>query len=115
LAAGGFVLALGGGGARGLAHLGVIQVLQANRVPIAGMVGTSMGAVVAALVGAGGDPALLERLAAAFPWPDLLDLSLSGLGFVGGDKALEVLELLCKGKTFVELDPPVWVVAADLG
>jgi len=114
LAADGFVLALGGGGARGLAHLGVIEVLQANRLPIAGMVGTSMGAVVAALVGAGGDPALLEKLAAVFPWPDLLDLSLSGLGFVGGDKALEVLELLCKGKTFAELVPPVWVVATDL-
>ncbi|MGQ9780240.1 MAG: patatin-like phospholipase family protein [Bacillota bacterium] len=111
---GGLILALGGGGARGFAHLGVLEVLAANGIPVAGMVGTSMGAVVAALVGAGTSLAYLEKLAINFPWTELLDLNLSGLGLVEGDKILAVLELLCKGKSFAELSPPVWVVATDL-
>ncbi|MFQ5653800.1 MAG: patatin-like phospholipase family protein [Planctomycetota bacterium] len=42
------VLALGGGGSRGLAHLGVLKVLEEERIPIAGIVGTSVGAIVGA-------------------------------------------------------------------
>lgn len=42
------VLALGGGGSRGLAHLGVLQVLEEHDIPIAGVVGTSVGAIVGA-------------------------------------------------------------------
>ncbi len=45
----GVVLALGGGGARGLAHLGVLEVIERAGVPVAGVVGTSAGAVVGAM------------------------------------------------------------------
>lgn len=45
----GYVLALGGGGARGLAHIGVLKVLQREGVPISAIAGTSMGAVVGAM------------------------------------------------------------------
>ncbi len=44
----GFILALGGGGARGFAHVGVFQVLQTRGVPVKGVVGTSAGAVAGA-------------------------------------------------------------------
>ncbi|MGE5551112.1 MAG: patatin-like phospholipase family protein [Bacteroidota bacterium] len=114
VAAQGLVLALGGGGARGLAHLGVLQVLTKARVPLAGLVGTSMGAVVAALYGVGTDLKRLEEFTVAFPWEELLDLSFKGLGFSGGERAFTMLELLTKGRTFAELTLPVWVVATDL-
>lgn len=110
----GLILALGGGGARGLAHLGVLQVLTERGVPLAGMVGTSMGAVVAALHSAGADLRRLADLADCFPWEHLLDLSLKSLGLTSGERILAVLELLTKNKTFAELAPPVWVVATDL-
>lgn len=108
------VLALGGGGARGLAHLGVIQVFTEQRVPIAGIVGTSIGAVVASLYGAGTDLYRLVDLAIAFPWRNLLDLNLPRFGLVSGDRMQSALEVLLKRKTFQELSLPVWAVATDL-
>jgi NTE family protein len=45
----GFVLALGGGGARGLAHIGVLKVLQSEGVEIGAIAGTSMGSVIGAM------------------------------------------------------------------
>jgi len=45
----GIVLALGGGGARGLAHIGVIEVLEREHIPIRAVVGTSIGAEIGAL------------------------------------------------------------------
>ncbi len=49
---GGIVLALGGG-ARGVAHLGVLEVLERERIPVAGLAGTSMGGLLGALWAAG--------------------------------------------------------------
>ncbi len=48
-ARGGVVLVLSGGGTRGLAHIGVIEVLKEKGIPIAGIVGTSMGAIIGGL------------------------------------------------------------------
>ena len=62
------VWALGGGGARGLAHLGVLKVLEEEKIPISGLVGTSMGAVVAAIYAAGGW--IISRVATA-SWEQL--------------------------------------------
>lgn len=114
LAGNGLILALGGGGARGLAHLGVLQVLRRNKVPLAGLVGTSMGSVVAAVYAAGSDLERLEDFVLAFPWRELLDVGLPRFGLVDGEKALAALDLLTKGKSFDQLDLPVWVVATDL-
>ncbi len=110
----GIILALGGGGVRGLAHFGVLEVLAGARVPIAGIVGTSMGAVAAAVYGAGTSPVRLAELVTVFPWESILDLGLPHLGLAGGEKIQTALELLTKGKSFADLVPPVWVVATDL-
>ncbi len=69
---GGVVLALGGGGARGLAHIGVLQVLEEAEIPVAAIAGTSAGAVVGAMwLALGGSRAVLARweefLASDFP------------------------------------------------
>ncbi|MBC6697446.1 patatin-like phospholipase family protein [Hymenobacter puniceus] len=55
-------LVLSGGGAKGLAHVGVLKVLEKNRIPIDYIVGTSMGAIVGAMYAAGYSPAEIEEI-----------------------------------------------------
>jgi len=63
-------LALGGGGARGAAHVGVLRVLDELRIPIDCVAGTSMGALVGATFAAGTPPAELEREMLAIKWEE---------------------------------------------
>jgi NTE family protein len=64
-------LALSGGGARGLAHVGVLKVLEELRVPIDCIAGTSMGALVGGLYAAGYSPEEIEEQLAAVDWADM--------------------------------------------
>ena len=61
-------LVLSGGGARGIAHIGVLKVLEEMRVPIHCIAGTSMGAIVGGLYAAGSSPEELEKLVTGIPW-----------------------------------------------
>jgi NTE family protein len=65
-------LVLSGGGARGLAHIGVLQVLEQARIPIDVAVGTSMGAIVAGAYACGTAPQEMERRVLAADWDALL-------------------------------------------
>ena len=64
-------LVLGGGGARGAAHIGVLEVLEQLRVPVDCVAGTSMGALVAGAWASGLDPATMRREMAAADWKDM--------------------------------------------
>ncbi|OSZ73083.1 patatin-like phospholipase family protein [Hydrogenophaga sp. IBVHS1] len=66
-------LVLSGGGARGFAHVGVIKALEAARVPVDVIVGTSMGAIVGGLYASGMSADELEREIQAVEWGDLFD------------------------------------------
>ena len=75
-------LVLGGGGARGAAHIGVLKELERLQVPIDAIAGTSMGAVVGGLYATGVDAGELEQLVSSLDWvaalsdsPDRKDLS----------------------------------------
>lgn len=65
-------LVLGGGGARGAAHAGVLKVLEANHVPIDFIVGTSMGSIVGGLYAAGYSPEEIEDLFKEIDWNEML-------------------------------------------
>jgi len=65
-------LVLGGGGARGAAHIGVLRELERRRVPIDAIAGTSMGAVVGGLYASGMSPDELEDLVVTLDWVDAL-------------------------------------------
>ena len=65
-------LVLGGGGARGAAHIGVLKELERHRIPIDAIAGTSMGAVVGGLYASGKSPAELEAIVASLDWVDAL-------------------------------------------
>jgi NTE family protein len=64
-------LALSGGGARGIAHIGVLKVLEELRVPVHCITGTSMGSIVGASFAAGGTPAKLEELVLKTDWDNV--------------------------------------------
>jgi NTE family protein len=64
-------LALSGGGARGIAHIGVLEVLQENHIPIKFVAGTSMGAIIGGLYCAGYSPEELHRLVLSVDWNSL--------------------------------------------
>jgi len=63
-------LVLGGGGARGAAHIGVLRELERLRIPIDAIAGTSMGAVVGSLYASGKTPDELEELVLSIDWAD---------------------------------------------
>lgn len=65
-------LVLSGGGARGFAHVGVLKVLEENRIPVDYISGASMGALVGALYATGRTTAEMERIAAELDWDELL-------------------------------------------
>jgi NTE family protein len=83
-------LVLSGGGARGFAHIGVLRVLEANRVSVDALAGTSMGAIIAALYAHGYRSDDLQELANSISWRDVIDLSLAG-GVLKGEKLQQLL------------------------
>lgn len=112
-------VALSSGGAKGLAHIGVIQVLEENGVPVDAVAGTSMGAYVGAMWASGLNGKELEALAATVVarrdlW-SLVDPTLPPRrGFVGGRKILARLQDTLGRKTFDELAKPFLCVATEL-
>lgn len=111
-------LALSGGGARGLAHIGVLKVLEREEIPIDFLAGTSMGGVIAAGYAAGLDAAYLEQEALRMSrWRSLLplvDRSLPGLGLVKGERVRDYLVSHIGETTFDQLRIPLALVAVDL-
>lgn len=65
-------LVLSGGGARGFAHIGVLKVLEENRIPVDYIAGASMGGLVGALYSTGRTPTEMERLIETLDWDTLL-------------------------------------------
>lgn len=107
-------LALGSGGARGLAHIGVIKVLKENNIPIDFISGSSMGSLIGALVANNNDLDMIEKLAVTLKRKHWLDLSVPKLGFVTGDKVKELIRILTHGKNIEDLPIPLAIVATDI-
>lgn len=109
-------LALGSGGFRGFAHIGVIQVLQENNIPIDYISGASIGALVGAYFSIHSDLDLLEQeivMNNKEKLPTLLDLGFRG-GFVSGRKFEIFLERMLGKKNFTDCCLPLKIVATDL-
>lgn len=107
-------LALGSGGARGFAHLGVIKALKDAGIPIHLIAGSSMGALVASFYGAGIDMDRLYKLSSAFKRKYFLDFTVPKMGFISGKKVKEFIKVFTHGKNIEELSIPIGIVATDL-
>ena len=107
-------VALGSGAARGLANLGVLQVLHEEGIPIDLVTGTSAGAVIACLYAAGSDLKLLGEMVEQLDWGDLTSWTLQRRGLVSNEKLHAMLRVLTRDANFEDLDIPAAVVATDL-
>ncbi|MFC7321453.1 patatin-like phospholipase family protein [Halobacillus campisalis] len=107
-------LALGSGGARGFAHLGVLKVLHENQIPVHMIAGSSMGALVGSLYAAGQKIDDLYKLAFTFKRKYYLDFTVPKMGFVQGRRIKEYIRLFTFGKTIEDFTIPMSIVATDL-
>ena len=111
-------LALGGGAARGLAHIGVLQVLQKEGIAIDMIAGASAGAAIGAIYAQGKDISLIRNLAIDLDWKklaSLVDLALPKTGFIEGRRIRDLLRTIIGGDiTFGDLRIPLACVATDI-
>ena len=109
-------LALSGGGARGLAHIGVIKTLVKNNVPIDIISGTSIGALVGGLYAATKNINILEEIALTNNWKEIFNLffdpGFKG-GLITGNKIINLIEKYTGKIDFKDLKIPFVSVATD--
>ncbi|MBU1017714.1 patatin-like phospholipase family protein [Patescibacteria group bacterium] len=109
-------LALGGGGARGCAHIGVIKALTEAGIPIDCIAGTSIGSFIGGIYVAG-DIDELERYFLKIKWKDVVkhfDPVIPKKGFFEGGKICQLIDKLLKHKSFQKNRIPFRAVATDL-
>jgi len=111
-------LALSGGGPRGLAHIGVLRVLEREGIPVDVIAGTSIGGVIAAGYAVGFSPDDLEKEAMATARVRrllrLIDPGLPEAGILRGQRLQAYFEELLGAVTFADLKVPLALVAVDL-
>ena len=106
-------LALGSGGARGFAHVGVIKALEEAGIVPDIVTGSSSGAVVAALYAGGRGARELEEIALGMEKSDLVDFALFGKGWVKGEALQDFVNRMVEGKPIEWLAKPFAVVATE--
>ncbi len=109
-------LALGSGGAKGLAHIGVIKVLEENNVPIDFIAGSSIGAVIGGIYAVTKDIKLIEETIINTNWRQILSLVDPSFrqGLVGGEKLKKFIEGYIGKAKFRDLEIPFSAIATDL-
>jgi NTE family protein len=107
-------LALGGGAARGFAHIGVIQALEESGIRPDLVVGTSAGSLVAALYASGKTSAELIQLADAMDESAITDWAFPGRGLIRGEALARFVRQHTAGKTLEQMPLPLGIVATDL-
>ena len=111
-------LALGGGGARGLAHIGVVDVLQKEGIPIDMIAGTSIGSLVGAVCAQGKDSGVVKELATSINFTKMMSLAdpaLPKTGLLGGKRVIKLLKTIIGSDTkFEDLEIPLALLATDI-
>jgi len=109
-------LVLGGGGARGFAHVGVIRELENAKIPIDMIVGVSVGSLIGALYADNPDAFKLEWKSFKIEKNEIFDFKLLGItdGLARGDAIKEYLDRNIRAKNIENLKIPMAIVATDL-
>jgi NTE family protein len=107
-------LVLGGGGAKGYAHIGVLKFLEEQGICVDYVVGTSIGAVIGAMHCFGYSAVEIEQIAKSTNFKALFDLTLPKIGLIRGDKIEKYLRHIFEDKKFSDLQKPFFAVAVDI-
>ncbi len=106
-------IALGGGFARGLAHVGILKVFEEENIPVDFLAGTSVGSVIGAAYCSGMSAKELEEIAGLVRFKHFARWTISRYGIASNDRMAGFLEKILKVRTFEELKIPLAVAATD--
>ena len=110
----GVALALGGGFARGFAHLGVLQVLEENHIAISHIAGTSVGSILGAAYASGAPLAQIMATCRTLKFRDIARWHVSRLGLASNHRLADLIGRVFVSQTFEQLRIPMAVVATNL-
>ncbi len=107
-------LVLGAGASRGFTHIGAIKILEANRVPIHMIVGTSAGSFVGSLYAYGFNAFQLQSLSFSLEKGDIIDLTVPDKGFIKGEKLESYVNHMVNNTPIEKMRTPFYAVATDI-
>jgi NTE family protein len=107
-------VALGGGFARGIAHVGVLRVLEENEIPVDLLAGTSVGALIGAAYASGATLDELERQGMLTHFRDFGRWTISRMGMATNERLEGFLKRFTNARTFEEMKIPFGIVSTDL-
>src|ERR1700719_2222784 len=110
----GVALALGGGFARGFAHLGVLQVFEENHIAISHIAGTSVGSILGAAYASGAPLAQIMATCRTLKFRDIARWHVSRLGLATNHRLADLIGRVFVSQTFEKLKIPTAVVATNL-
>ena len=106
-------IALGGGFARGIAHIGALKVLEQENIPVDYVAGTSVGAIIGAAYCGGTTSAELEDMARTVRFSDFARWTLSRYGFCSTDRMVRLFARMLKKHCFEDLTIPLAIIATE--
>jgi NTE family protein len=105
---------LGAGASRGFAHIGVLKILEANRIPVHMIVGSSAGSFVGSLYAYGFNAFQLQKMALSIDKADIVDIVVPDNGFVKGERLEEYVNALVRNAPLEQMRIPFYAVAANI-
>jgi NTE family protein len=107
-------LVLGAGASKGFAHVGVLKILENNKVPIQMIVGTSVGSFVGSLYAYGYDAYALQKISMSIERSDVAELTIPDNGFLKGDRLRDFINTKVHNASIQKLKIPFYAVATDI-
>lgn len=107
-------LALGGGFARGFAHLGVLRVLEQHRIAVSFIAGTSVGSILGAAYASGAPLARIISACRTLRFRDIARWRVSRLGLASNHRLADLIENVFEARRFEDLRIPTAIIATDL-
>jgi NTE family protein len=107
-------IVLGAGASKGFAHVGVLKVLESNKIPLHMIVGTSAGSFVGSIYAYGYNAFDLQKISFAIEKDDIVDLTIPDNGFIKGEKLEGYINQMLGNRPMEKLKIPFYAVATDI-
>lgn len=107
-------IALSGGAVRGISHIGILKILEREKITVDFIAGTSIGALIGALYASGTTVNEIEQIAKTAKWKELVDFTIPKTGLITGKKIEDYVKKILKCKNFEELKIPLSIITTDL-